>query len=173
MIRKRIVSTKIREWAKLSPLPPESFTVDLWSLQPVCWGQALRMNLKQLRASWDRAGALIAPCWHLNFTPLYFSALHFGSPTFLVSVFWVFLFFRSDSWKSFCPTSFCWCDVLFLFPLVKQTFVTDEIFTTQDGWNMEPETKNRFMLQSRAKPPSKTKQNTIIQYCFSIATANR
>lgn len=170
MIRKRIVSTKIQERAKLSPLPPKVLPwifgvcsqcaeVKPWGWTWNSWGPPETRRAPSLHL----AGILISP--RCIFLP-YILALQPSWSQF----FGVFL--QSDSWKSFCPTSFCWCDALFLFPLVKQTFVTDKIFTAQDGWNMEPETKNRFMLRSRSKPPSKTKQNTIIQYCFSIATAN-
>lgn len=54
------------------------------SVQSACWGQALRMNLKQPRASWDTEDALTAPCCHLNFTALCFADLHFGLKISLV-----------------------------------------------------------------------------------------
>lgn len=54
------------------------------SVQWACWGQALRMNLKQPRASWDTEDALTAPCCRLNFTALCFADLHFGLKISLV-----------------------------------------------------------------------------------------
>lgn len=54
------------------------------SVQWACWGQALRMNLKQPRASWETEDALTAPCCRLNFTALCFADLHFGLKISLV-----------------------------------------------------------------------------------------
>lgn len=45
---------------------------------------------------------------HLNFTPLYISAQHSGSPTFPR-----LSFIQSSSWQSFKLTSLCWCDAFF------------------------------------------------------------
>lgn len=153
MIRKRIVSTKIQERAKLSLLPPKVLQrifgvcsqcaeVKPWGWTWNSWGPPETRRAPSLHL----AGILISPS--CIFLPYIIWA---PQPSWSQFLFYAFL---PDSWKSFG-----WCDTLFLFLLVKQTFVTDEIFTAQDGWNMESETKNRFML--RVGPNHPPKQNKI------------
>lgn len=129
------------------------------SVHSACWGQALRMNLKQPRASWDAEDALTTPCCRRNSTARCFADLHFG-----VKISLVLFVFCSFFWPSSRKIT------LADFLLLMGCFIS---FKHLNRWNLD---LARWMTHRSRKQQIYHVicfATVTAKHCFSISTANR